>query len=127
MFFPIRCIFWLTIVFTAIFSQDQARRTASVMEMSEAAQSVVAKILGHAEARITEHCTRQPAECLRMAERLSDFARAPAASEPEVSPATPNSATPLPPPRPASAAERMPAEHFPRVEDLRLRTFRPES
>jgi hypothetical protein len=76
MFFPIRCVFWLTIVFTAIFSQDQAEReTPPVTRISQALQGIVAKALGQVETRVAERCTSQPAECLGMAAKLSGIVK----------------------------------------------------
>jgi hypothetical protein len=124
MFFPIRCIFWLTIVFTAIFSQDQARRTATVVEMSQAAQSVITRILGHAQTQLAEHCARQPGQCLSVAEKISTLGREPAPGETFAA-----ATAPLPPTRRNGQAmmEHASADHLPRVEDLRLHTLRPEN
>jgi hypothetical protein len=124
MFFPIRCIFWLTIVFTAIFSDGEARRTAPIVEMSETLQSVIGRVLGHAETRLAEHCTRQAADCVGVAERLANLTRASALGDTSVV-----STVPVPPQRPNGQvrAEHAAADHLPRVEDLRLRTLRPEN
>jgi len=122
MFFPIRCVFWLTIVFTTIFSQDEAaRRTAPVLDLSQTVQSVVARALGRVETRLAENCTRQPVECLGMAAKMSEPERLPQESE-TLAAVT----VPLPPPRPNSEAlrERI-VPPLPRVEDLRLHYDRP--
>jgi hypothetical protein len=124
MFFPIRCIFWLAIVYSAIFSQDQARRTAMVVEMSQAAQSVIAKVLGHAQTRLAEHCAHQPSECLSLAEKITTLGRDAARGE-----AFAVATAPLPPTRRNGQAmtEHASADHLPRIEDLRLHTLRPDN
>ncbi|MGO9022884.1 MAG: hypothetical protein ACLQIQ_01030 [Beijerinckiaceae bacterium] len=117
MFFPIRCAIWLTIVYTMIFTQDQAeRREAPVAEFSQTVQSVIARAIGQVEARVAQHCTRQPSECLRMAARLSDVAAEPRAIE-----AATVSQAPLPPPRPNSQAlgERAAPERLARPDEAR--------
>jgi hypothetical protein len=124
MFFPIRCIFWLTIVFMAIFGEGEARRTAPIVGLSQTLQSVIGRVLGHAETRVAEHCTRQPAECLGVAEKLANLTHALALGE-----ISTGSTVPVPPQRPngQARAEHAAADRLPRVEDLRLHTFRPEN
>ena len=118
MFFPIRCMFWLTIVFTTIFSQDQAARRTAALEASQTTSGIIAAILGDAERLFVGHCTRQPAECLSIASKLTEM-QAPPASEPTAKlPPSENFAmsdVPLPPPRPA----------LPRIDELRLHAARP--
>jgi hypothetical protein len=154
MFFPIRCVFWLTIVFTAIFSQDQAeRQTPPVTRITQALQGIVAKALGQVETRVAEHCTSQPAECLGVAVKLSAIAKPDIAKpendrleiakpeitkrevtkEPQAVATTAPAPIPLPPPRPSSqasgthvAAEKLPrAEKISRAEDTKPHASRP--
>lgn len=148
MFFPIRCVFWLTIVFTAIFSQDQAeRQTPPVTRISQALQGIVAKALGQVETRVAEHCTSRPAECFGVAAKLSaiakpdivkpeiakpEIAKAEVAKEPQAVATAAPTPIPLPPPRPTSqasgthvAAEKLPrTEKLSRAEDARLHASR---
>jgi hypothetical protein len=120
MFFPIRCVFWLTVVFTMIFTQSPTeRREAPVMEFSQAVQGVIAKLIGHVETRVAEHCTRQPAECLSVAAKVSTVM-----TDPHVIEATTVSQAPLPPPRPNLGAF---GEHAAPEKLIRLETPRPHA
>jgi hypothetical protein len=120
MFFPIRCVFWLTVVFTMIFTQGPTeRREAPVMQFSQAVQGVIAKLVGHVETQMAEHCTRQPTECLSVAAKVS----AAITETHTVEPAAVTQA-PLPPPRPNLGAA---GEHVAPEKLIRLEASRPHA
>jgi hypothetical protein len=118
MFFPIRCVFWLTIVYTTIYSQDQPRRIAPIMELSQSLHSFIGRTFGRIESRLAEHCEHHAVECLSAAAKLSQAVRDPQPSET-------GTVAPQPPRRdPQRRGERgMPA--LPGVDDLRLHTDGP--
>jgi hypothetical protein len=117
MFFPIRCVFWLTIVFTTIYSQDQARRIAPMMEFSQSLHSFISRTFGRIESRLAEHCEHHAVDCLNAAAKLSEAVHD---SQSET-----GTVVPLPPRRdPQRRGERsVPA--LPGLDDLRLRTDGP--
>lgn len=124
MFFPIRCVFWLTIVFTTIFGQDQAGRRAAALEASQTTSGIITALIGDAERLFVGHCTQQPAECLSLAAKLGEMREPPASEPPAKLPQSESEAparrsidesvamsdVPLPPPRPP----------LPRSDELRL-------
>lgn len=118
MFFPIRCVFWLTIVFTTIYSQDQPRRIAPMMELSQTLHSFIGRTFGRIESRLAEHCERHAAECLNTAAKLSEVVR-------DSQPSETGTVIPLPPRRelPRRGERGLPA--LPGLDDLRLRTDGP--
>ncbi|MHB8885437.1 MAG: hypothetical protein ACYC5H_10200 [Methylovirgula sp.] len=96
MFFLIRCVFWLTVVFSTIFNSNQgstvsphraeavrqsvalttqAESDASANRLSRAAQDWVTAALESFWSRATGGCAGTPTECVTLAARLSDFAR----------------------------------------------------
>lgn len=94
MFFLIRCVFWLTVVFSTIFSSDQnkpmtapeAERPAQASQLahsdSAAADALSARLqawttaaLQHFWAKTGGGCIDRPAECAALAARLTDFAK----------------------------------------------------
>ena len=96
MFFLIRCVFWLTVVFSTIFNSSQsspvpphraeavrqsvvvttqAENDDSATRLSRAAQDWVTAALESFWGRATGGCAATPTECVALAARLSDFAR----------------------------------------------------
>lgn len=95
MFFLIRCVFWLTVVFSTIFNTDPspvapARQPAGAHQaelvrreqpsaadraMSLELQSWVTNALQHIWSKAASGCAGTPAECAGIATRLADFAR----------------------------------------------------
>jgi hypothetical protein len=98
MFFLIRCVFWLTVVFSTIFNADQNRATAvrqpeparqaqelrqgragddggSATDLSHRLQAFVSAELQRFWVKTTRGCAETPTECADLAARLSDFAR----------------------------------------------------
>jgi hypothetical protein len=119
MFFPIRCVFWLTIVFTTIYSQDQPRRIAPMMEFSQSLHSFIGRTFGRIESRLAEHCAHHAVECLNTAAKLSEAIH-------DSQPSETGTVAPLPPRRDSQKrGERMPS--LPSVDDLRLHTDGPHS
>jgi hypothetical protein len=127
MFFPIRCMFWLSIVFTTIYSQDQAgRHGAPVTGIPQAVEGAVARAVERVESRVAEHCANQPSECIGTMAKLAaaakpemarpDIAKLNITAKPETlrtedvkeprmaSGATTTTVVPLPPPRPGNQA-----------------------
>jgi hypothetical protein len=116
MFFLIRCVFWLTVVFTTIFSpdpvpqkqpgQEQAvQRPPAASWIGQVMETWLGSALSFMDGK-AGHCHEAPGDCLAMAAELSNvaanqrFARAL-----EQSPALPQAAphlaqVPLPPRRP---------------------------
>ncbi|MGB9188964.1 MAG: hypothetical protein ACLQLT_13435 [Methylovirgula sp.] len=97
MFFLIRCVFWLTVVFSTIFNTDhgpmaparqvESPRQAQAMRQDRPAEGPSAESMGQtAQAwvsatiqrfwnKATGGCAEAPAQCVAIAARLSDFAR----------------------------------------------------
>lgn len=97
MFFLIRCVFWLTVVFSTIFSSDHgavaphqalapAQQTQAAQQqsvpgtlsadvMSQFARAWVSAALQKVWSRATGSCATAPAECAALAGRLEEFAR----------------------------------------------------
>ncbi len=97
MFFLIRCVFWLTVVFSTIFNTDQGpmapvRQVESPRQahatrqdrpaegrsaegMSQMAQAWVSATIQRFWGKATGGCAEAPTECVAIAARLSDFAR----------------------------------------------------
>lgn len=99
MFFLIRCVFWLTVVFTTIFSnqnpaaphrQGEAAQQAQLVQthddsadkISQGVQNWVTAELEEIWNKATGSCSQAPADCAALAKRLSDFARLHAPVEP---------------------------------------------
>jgi|SRR5579862_5758706 len=84
MFFLIRCVFWLTIVYTTIFSPDSpkpesrpqqaAQKLPSAAQAGELAQAWFSSAVAVVEDEAARHCAKTPAECIAIAKRLSDIA-----------------------------------------------------
>ncbi len=107
MFFLIRCVFWLSVVFHAMsWPQDQSPQEALQSGALKAAASFAGQVAAAAgqtvEAKLEEGCLKAPEECLTYMARLPQMATVP---KPDV----------LPPKRPARLDEgeagRMPAGH----------------
>lgn len=96
MFFLIRCVFWLTVVFSTIFNPDQgpmvrshrieamrqeeAREASPVAgdsaeRLGQLAQNWVTATLERFWSKAKGGCAGTPAECVALAARLSDFAQ----------------------------------------------------
>ncbi len=97
MFFLIRCVFWLTVVFSTIFNTDQrpvvpARQVEKVRltetarpgrpaeaaapeALGRMAQNWVATAIERLWNKSSGSCAGSPADCAALAARLSDFAR----------------------------------------------------
>jgi hypothetical protein len=98
MFFLIRCVFWLTVVYTTIFSPNPAQQPAS-RRVAEAQAPQMQTVQPHSslhstnalgqmvqhwltaafdqlEHKATGPCGQTPDGCMALAQRLSDFARA---------------------------------------------------
>lgn len=97
MFFLIRCVFWLTIVFSTIFNTDQrpavpARPAEKLQHVQSARQDSAAKgafpqrlgqrvqdwvtaAIEAAGSKAAGSCAAAPGGCVALAARLSDFAR----------------------------------------------------
>lgn len=117
MFFLIRCVFWLWVVFSTIFAQSAAdggaTQGAPAPKQSAAAQPVVHVAqawLAAAAARVADKCAAAPETCLSVAAQFSKLAAnreaaVPANAEPAMSLRPTLSDihfenTPLPPRRP---------------------------
>lgn len=96
MFFLIRCVFWLTVVFSTIFSPNQnplvpahraeaMRQVAAVKtrpagddsaeRLGQMAQNWVTFTIEHFWSKARGGCAGTPTECVALAARLADFAR----------------------------------------------------
>jgi hypothetical protein len=94
MFFLVRCVFWLTIVYMTIFSPDQQpeiqpRQTAAVTvpapakadmdasteAMSRGLRNWATGAIEHFWTKAAGSCASAPAQCAGVAERLTDFAK----------------------------------------------------
>jgi hypothetical protein len=120
MFFLIRCVFWLWVVFSTIFAQPSSehavthRSTAvtSASASSLAPASGAQAWLERAATNVAGRCASAPATCLAVAAQLSRLAagnlpqaEAQGADAPRVTPVLPRRANvPLPPRRPQSLA-----------------------
>jgi hypothetical protein len=121
MFFPIRCMFWLSIVFTTIYSHGQAgRHGAPVTGIPQAVEGAVARAVERVESRVAEHCANQPAECIGTMAKLAAVAKPDIAKlnttakpetlriedvkEPRMASGATTTVVPLPPPRPGNQA-----------------------
>lgn len=81
MFFLIRCVFWLWVVFSTIFAQDSTHGTSARQptppQVSASAQSlapVAVSWLRGAAAQVADRCAAAPATCLAVASQLSRLA-----------------------------------------------------
>jgi hypothetical protein len=98
MFFLIRCVFWLTVVFTTIFNADQSpvtpahpvegqRQVAVAARQDRPVESATAEAMGHMTqawvsaalqhfwGKASGGCAEAPAKCATIAARLTEFAR----------------------------------------------------
>ncbi len=122
MFFLIRCVFWLWVVFSTIFAQPSAddgvtRRPDPGRQPAATAQPVAHLVeawLGAATARVADRCMASPAACMAVAQQLSKLAASreapPARSTVAKGGQLPSLAAhqvdvPLPPRRPVSFAK----------------------
>lgn len=123
MFFLVRCVFWLTIVYMTIFSPDQQPETlprqaaaitvpapakadtdASTEAMSRGLRDWATGAIGHFWTKAAGSCASAPTECVGIAERLTDFAKQHPfkdADQPTPAKAAPSSAVGLRPSFPA--------------------------
>jgi hypothetical protein len=118
MFFLIRCVFWLWVVFSTIFAQNSTHDTLARQPAPHASASVQSITpvaegwLRGAAAQVADRCVAAPATCLAVASQLSRLAagREESAAPPTVTPrSAPVEASrrvdvPLPPRRPNFAA-----------------------
>lgn len=81
MFFLIRCVFWLWVVFSTIFAQDSTHGTSvrqpQPPQASAPAQSIAPVAEGWlrgAAAQVADRCAASPATCLAVASQLSRLA-----------------------------------------------------
>jgi hypothetical protein len=81
MFFLIRCVFWLWVVFSTIFAEDSTHGTSvrqpARPEASASVQSiapVAESWLRGAAAQVADRCAAAPATCLAVASQLSRLA-----------------------------------------------------
>jgi hypothetical protein len=80
MFFLIRCVFWLWVVFSTIFAQPTAtgvaphRPDVARAAASEPVGEIAQAWLGAAATRVADHCAAAPSACLAVASRLSKLA-----------------------------------------------------
>lgn len=138
MFFLIRCVFWLTVVFTTIFSQDPSKPPSQAQpaaqpappaaQVGALAQAWFSSAVSIAADQAVRRCEKAPADCVVMAKRLPDMvasqrlARSAAQTE-QASPSAPIFAdVPLPPRRPHAPASEKTAtglEKSPRAEYLK--------
>lgn len=122
MFFLIRCVFWLTIVFTTILNsgpasqtqvgprsahhvevalRDRSRtRAVSPRRVERRWQAWAFAAIKHAWRRATTGCSGAPADCTNVAERLSQFARRHPFHDRQVRTYAEAELVPLPPLRP---------------------------
>lgn len=94
MFFLVRCVFWLTIVYMTIFSPDQQpesspQHTAAITvpapskvasdaatdAMSQGLRNWATGAITHLWTKAAGSCASAPAECAGVAARLADFAK----------------------------------------------------
>jgi hypothetical protein len=117
MFFLVRCVFWLWVVFSTIFAQTtadgRAPRHAPAAQPIAVAEPVVHAArswLSAAAARVANECAAKPAACLAVAAQFSKLAADRAAAPVSPAPAfalrptltdVPASNVPLPPRRPS--------------------------
>lgn len=84
MFFLIRCVFWLTIVYMTIFSPDSpkspqprsqqaARPLPSAAQTAELAQAWFSSAVAVIEDEAARQCAKTPAECIALAKHWSDM------------------------------------------------------
>lgn len=118
MFFLIRCVFWLWVVFSTIFAQPSSEHAAPHASQSAAQVTAVARPIGstaqawleRAATSVADRCASAPATCFAMAAQLSRLASSsiPVAAAPRASQIALDSphpaAVPLPPRRPRSFA-----------------------
>jgi len=120
MFFLIRCVFWLWVVFSTIFAQPSANGTAPhrpdaarPVAVSEPVGEIAQAWLGAAATRVADHCAAAPSACLAVATQLSRLAirrelAAPGEpgleAAPHLKPVPRFAAVPLPPRRPETFA-----------------------
>lgn len=155
MFFLIRCVFWLAIVFSTIFATDHARDhmqlgpghppdavaravrqedpkdAAAAQAISRTVQAWTTAALMQFWNKAAGSCAGTPADCVALAARLSDFARKhPFEALPE---AGPNTGTKIvsdagaEPQAPVSTAKRMASPPTPtRLADVPLPPLRPQ-
>ncbi|WP_297299332.1 hypothetical protein [uncultured Methylovirgula sp.] len=117
MFFLIRCVFWLWVVFSTIFAQPSADGTAPhrpdhprPVAAAEPVGQIAQAWLGAAASRVADHCAASPAACLAIATQLSKLAlrqeladttqTGATAEAPHLKPVPRFAAVPLPPRRP---------------------------
>jgi hypothetical protein len=119
MFFLVRCVFWLWVVFSTIFAQPSAEHAAPRAPQSAPSATALQPIASSAQAwleraatRVADRCENAPATCLAVAAQLSKLAggnvSAPSWSNAQVTQIAPGIPrvvnVPLPPRRPQSFA-----------------------
>jgi hypothetical protein len=119
MFFLVRCVFWLWVVFSTIFAQPSSEHATPRAPQSTPPAAALQPIDSSAQAwleraatRVADRCESAPATCLAVAAQLSKLAGStlPAsawssAQVTQIAPSVPHLAdVPLPPRRPQSFA-----------------------
>ncbi|MEJ0052644.1 MAG: hypothetical protein WDN02_15830 [Methylovirgula sp.] len=119
MFFLIRCVFWLWVVFSTIFAQPSGEHgtphASSSAPQAVALQPIASNAqawLERAATRVADRCGSAPATCLAVAAQLSKLAGSgipasawPSAQVTQITPEVPrNPDVPLPPRRPQNFA-----------------------
>jgi len=119
MFFLVRCVFWLWVVFSTIFAQPSGEHATPRAPQSAASATALQPVASSAQAwleraatRVAARCESDPATCLAVAAQLSKLAGSsvPASSwssaqVTQIAPDVPRIAdVPLPPRRPQSFA-----------------------
>jgi hypothetical protein len=116
MFFLIRCVFWLTVVFSTIFSQEPIRQAPIAQQYSQAqaaqgarigelAQDWIGAAVSLIERKAVVRCAKT--DCLKPSEAAAEHFLAVGPVQRGWAQAQAEAAVPLPPRRPAFAAQKM--------------------
>ncbi len=113
MFFLIRCVFWLTVVFSTIFSQDSREPVAQEYSQAQAAQRArigelaqtwIGAAVSLIERQAAARCAKT--DCLRPSDAVAGHFLAGGPVQQGWVQAQAEAAVPLPPRRPAFAAQK---------------------
>lgn len=116
MFFLIRCVFWLTVVFSTIFSQDPIRQAPVAQEYSQAQAVQRARVgelaqtwFGAAVSLIGRQAVARCAktDCLKPSDAAAGHVLAVGPTQQVSAQAQAEAAMPVPPRRPVFAAQKM--------------------
>jgi hypothetical protein len=116
MFFLIRCVFWLSVVFSTIFSPDYREPVAPGQAQAQAlpsaeprigvlAQSWIGAAVSLIEREAVAHCVKT--DCLKPADTAAGHFLAVAPAQRVSVPAQAYASVPLPPRRPAFASQNV--------------------